>query len=298
MESERQQLPVESRPFNQQQHRREPSAEISYRQSVRYTARTKATALGLGIALLLALGVHTAYNGAKRSERFTPPTAGTMADAGLAESECDMRLQAPFTAVLAGPTGSGKTQLLIKLIQKSQLISNPPPEEIIYCYGAYQKDFKRIENLVSLREGGISVSEIPDDGRHRWLILDDLMSEMGNSSDTSDLYTKHSHHRNISVFFVMQNLFNKGSRTISINTYYFFIFKNPRDKTSIANYAKQMYPGNASYLTDVFAHATKEPYTHLMIDVKQATDERCRLIAGYPDPSNMWAYQPNKNHKR
>ena len=152
--------------------------------------------------------------------------------------------------------------------------------------------------MVSLREGGIAVSDIPDDGRHRWLVLDDLMSEMGNSTDTSDLYTKHSHHRNISVFFVMQNLFNKGSRTISINTHYFFIFKNPRDKTSIANFAKQMYPGNASYLTDVFAHATKEPYTHLMIDVKQATDERCRLIAGYPDPSNMWAYQPNKNHKR
>jgi hypothetical protein len=48
----------------------------------------------------------------------------------------------------------------------------------------------------------------------------------------ASLFTKKSHHRNISVMYIEQNLFHKGKnhRTISLNAHYMVLFKNPRDE--------------------------------------------------------------------
>lgn len=73
-------------------------------------------------------------------------------------------------------------------------------KRFLYCYRAYQNAFERIEHLLSLRKGPLNIDDILNDGQCRWLILDDLLPELGNSSKTSDLYIEHSHHRNISVF--------------------------------------------------------------------------------------------------
>ena len=47
-----------------------------------------------------------------------------------------------------------------------------------------------------------------------------------------NLFTRDSHHHNLSVIYIVQNLFHqgKGSRSISLNSYYLVLFKNPRDK--------------------------------------------------------------------
>jgi len=61
------------------------------------------------------------------------------------------------------------------------------------------------------------------------LIIDDLMLETNQL--VSNVYTKISHHRNISMLYLTQNLFdkNKHIRTISLNAHYLVLFKNPRD---------------------------------------------------------------------
>ena len=48
-------------------------------------------------------------------------------------------MQHPFTCIVSGPTGSGKSVLTLKLIQHAQQVITPPPERIMYCYGEYQK---------------------------------------------------------------------------------------------------------------------------------------------------------------
>jgi hypothetical protein len=70
---------------------------------------------------------------------------------------------------------------------------------------------------------------LPSDGKIRLVIVDDLLMEA--DSRVVDLFTKGSHHRNISFLFITQNLFHQkdGSRDISLNADYMIIFKNPRD---------------------------------------------------------------------
>ena len=67
------------------------------------------------------------------------------------------------------------------------------------------------------------------------IVLDDLM-DSAYSTKVSQLFTKGSHHRNISLVLITQNLFHQGpsSRDISLNSKYIVVFKNPRDDSNCA----------------------------------------------------------------
>ena len=49
------------------------------------------------------------------------------------------KLHHPFTAVVAGPTGSGKS----KWVDNANQMIEPPPSRIWYCYGEFQPTFNR-----------------------------------------------------------------------------------------------------------------------------------------------------------
>ena len=200
----------------------------------------------------------------------------------------DVRLNSPFTAVVAGPTGSGKTEMLFNLIRNKENVCTDPPVEVVYCYGAWQEKFERLmeETGTKFHRGLPNVErDIANDGNPRWLIIDDLMEEGSGKTQTNDLYTKHSHHRNISVFFVVQNLFKKENRTLSLNTHYLFLFKNPRDKQVVVSLAKQAFPGKVAGVRKAYEMATEEPFSCLLIDMKQTTPESVRLLGNYAHPS-------------
>ena len=120
--------------------------------------------------------------------------------------------------------------------------------------------------------------EIPDYSPEPLLIvIDDQMDQVDEK--ITRLFTKGSHHRNISVMYIVQNLFdnNKEHRTISLNAHYLTIFKNPRVVSQIIHLAKQMYPGEAEYVREAFSLATREAYGYMIADLKQTTPEALRL---------------------
>ena len=104
--------------------------------------------------------------------------------------------------------------------------------------------------------------------KRKLLILDDLMYE--SSSDVIlHLFTKGSHHKNISVIFVTQNVFHKGKaqRDISLNTKYLVLFKNPPDRAQIQYLARQIFPEDSSFLHEANLDPTREPHSYLFIDL-------------------------------
>jgi hypothetical protein len=79
----------------------------------------------------------------------------------------------------------------------------------------------------------------------------------------SQLFTKGSHHHNISVVLITQNLFYQGpsTRDISLNTKYIVVFKIPGDKTQIVKLDREVYPENIYNLHKTFLDVCKDPRT-------------------------------------
>ena len=88
-------------------------------------------------------------------------------------------------------------------------------------------------------------------GEPSFIILDDLLNQV-YSKDVCDLFTKGSHHRNISVLLLTQNLFHQGTnfRDISLNTKYLVVLKNVREKNQFLYLARQAYPEDSHSLYD------------------------------------------------
>jgi len=134
----------------------------------------------------------------------------------------DTRQRHPFTAIVAGPTGCGKSVFTLKLISEAQNMTTPPPDKIMYCYRMYQPLFDQFPS-VEFNEGLPDLAQF--DGKQRYLlILDDMMTQVNNS--VSDLFTRVSHHKDVSVMFLTQNIFHqsKQNRTMSLNSHYLILF--------------------------------------------------------------------------
>ena len=152
------------------------------------------------------------------------------------------KLRHPFTAVVAGPTSCGKTAWVLKLVRNASNMIDPPPSRIHYCYGEYQSIFDDYSSVI-FREGLPEMSDDVFDGRQpTLLIIDDLMSETNQL--VSNIFTKISHHRNISVIYMTQNVFdkNKFTRTISLNAHYLVLFKILKMPISLPCYRDRCTP--------------------------------------------------------
>ena len=59
----------------------------------------------------------------------------------------DPRFKHPFTAVLAGPTGSGKTEFIKKLLTNIKALITPLPHTILVCYGEWQAAYNDMNSM-------------------------------------------------------------------------------------------------------------------------------------------------------
>ena len=207
----------------------------------------------------------------------------------------DPRWKHPFTAVIAGPTSCGKSYFVKRFIQHLSEMVVPVPDEVVYCYSEYQPSFDELKDSgVIFTEGLPDVDEWTVD-RKRLMILDDLMNE--TDERVTRLFTKISHHRSLSVIQIVQNIFskNKEQRTISLNSHYLVVFKNPRDKSQIINLGKQIYPGMSKFVNEAFISATQTPNSYILFDLRQETSEELRLRTNIFPGELHTVFVPKKN---
>lgn len=208
----------------------------------------------------------------------------------------EARLRHPFGAVFAGATGSGKTHLLQKILERGEEVIKGFPERIFWCHGisqpAHDQMMETIPNIEFIEGLPSDLESRIDPNIRNLVVIDDLMNELSNDKRLTNLFTKGCHHLNLSCIFIVQNMFCQGKelRTISLNAHYMFVFKSPRDSSQITHLAKQMYPGNVKFMQEAFTDATAKAYGYLLCDLKPDTPETFRLRTNILPEETQYAY--------
>jgi len=125
----------------------------------------------------------------------------------------DIRFKHPFTCIIEGPMGSGKSTFCICFLQNLHTLCTEPnfPGGIIWCYSEQSAVPRQL--LAALRKNVQIHEGVPENfenaqGKPCLFILDDLLNEV-YSRAVCDLFVKGSHHRNLSVILITQNVFTK-----------------------------------------------------------------------------------------
>ena len=206
----------------------------------------------------------------------------------------DLRLHCDRTLVVTGPSHSGKTSFVLKLLDHRDEIFKCSINRVIWCYGIYQPTL----NTLLQNKGYVlhsNIVDVSDIEPYDIVVLDDLIHESKNSKDVTAMFTRAAHHKPCFIIFITQNLFPPGkeARTRSLNTHYYTILKNPRDKSQIEFLARQIFPRHPKTLVDIFEAATEQPHSYLFLDLTQECPDDYRFRSNLFDKP-MIIYRANK----
>ena len=97
-----------------------------------------------------------------------------------------------------------------------------------------------------------------------------MQSASGNQL-VENLFTN-GRHLNLFVVLVSQKC-----RTISLNSTYIVVFKNPRDQTQIRHLVCQMFSSKPKFLQAAYEEEAKDPYRYLFSDSHPNSPEFARV---------------------
>ena len=207
------------------------------------------------------------------------------------------KFKGPTTISISGQTGTGKTTFVHRLLKNKGHLFEPEPMEAMYCYGVYQKAFGEMEKempFIKFNSGlptDTDINEFSDSNTNKLIIVDDLMESLTKSGTMENLFTRGSHHKNITVIYINQNMFcpGKHSRTINLNTHYLIIMRNPRDVSTMKILGRQLGIGNA--LHEAYTDVHKTPFSYLLTDVSPTSDEQYKLLTNIFPGEDLLAYK-------
>ena len=145
--------------------------------------------------------------------------------------------------IIFGATGVGKTEFILEVIR--QRLVHPFPRNIFYLY-SIEQDFMSTWNQNELQPikfiKGLNFDQV-DTSEPSMVVIDDLL--LSTNKIVAEMFILGSHHKQISLFFLTQNLFPNCDlfRTMSANAHYYVIFHNQRNFRQVHTLARQIYVG-------------------------------------------------------
>ena len=180
----------------------------------------------------------------------------------------------PTRCLAAGPSGCGKTEFIQKVILHKDALFTTPPQRIIFTFKYPQKWFSKFPHVEFTKE----VPELLDPSVPSLIVLDDIVCDAAALKICASLFIRGSHHMNVSVFFLTQNLFSSSNhyRTISLNSTQFVLFKTVRGLHQIETLGRQIYKQNVKEFMNAYKDSTIDPYSYLLVDLHPTQEHRLR----------------------
>ena len=194
----------------------------------------------------------------------------------------DTTLIHPARMIVFGPSGSGKSTFVEKILTYMKEMFGFKFDTITYVSG---RSFPKINSI-----HGIPIKKLCEftenhikkinSNKRNLIIFDDSMNDVANNPLMSELFTNMSHHLNISVILILQNLFPKGRfmKDMSVNATYLVLANNPRDKLQVKTLSYQIDGDSGNFYFNCYKDATNnKAFSYLLIDFNQTTPEEIRV---------------------
>ena len=201
----------------------------------------------------------------------------------------------PYRILIIGGSGSGKTNLLLNLIE------NQPDIGKIYLYA---KDlFKSKYQYLINKQEGVGINHFKDpkafieysndmhdvykniDEYNPYkenkilLVFDDMIADMIHNKKLNSIVTElyiRGRKLNISLVFITQSYFT-APKDVRLNTSHFFIAKIPNKRELQQIAINQSSDINTKDFANIYGKCTNEPYTFLVIDTMLASNNPLRF---------------------
>ena len=138
----------------------------------------------------------------------------------------DTKLEKPFRLIIAGGSGTGKTNILKNIVDNNHFSS--PFDKTVYCYPDYLEEIPTdFDQIVEYQAGLCDVEFFTALPKNTLLIFDDMMTECGSSIEIMKFFSVIARKKNISIIFLVQNVYDnsKQFRNIRLNATAFILFK-------------------------------------------------------------------------
>ena len=188
-----------------------------------------------------------------------PPPSAIPSGEELYENipESWMKIQTPARVLMFGPSTSGKSLLLARMLQHKEQVFNRKFKRIFYIYPDYMHG-SRVAYLQKLRESTPEIEliagleqlpweELKYDSEPKLLLIDDLIDELCASKDVCSLFNRDSHHFNLTYVITVQSYFFKSpvageAVNLRRGATDIILFKNRADETVLGIVARTKVP--------------------------------------------------------
>jgi len=239
------------------------------------------------------------------SDQFNPKSTVQL----LEINDDDFKFKAPFAMSVTGPSQSGKSEFIVKLLQHKDLLFAVDFDKIFYftpesLFIRHNVIFDRLKQFYPQI---LHISGLPDviklhlthDRMPKLLIIDDLMNEFLSSEAMVQLLSVEVHHFNISVIFTLQNFYapSKFGKTIARNVNYQVLFYNRMDLRETRNISLQIST-QPNFLIESFEFLLKEfpsdsPY--IIIDAHFRNKHKHLFVKSHIFPTNEFNLKSKDN---
>ena len=223
-------------------------------------------------------------------------------------SQIDTQIKCPFNMQVCGPSQSGKSEWVAKLIQYQHLMLEEGFEKIFWFtpHGHVPKIIHNIQNLLVYKclpweVKNIDLKNNPKN-EHCLIVIDDFALQTKNSAELTELFTRFSHHNNMSIIQITQNVFWAGtdSRTRSLNVHYMVLLRQLRDQKQIRLLARQVSQNTNQFnaILTAYNDATEGRYSYLFISFHPRDSPKLLLRSKiFPDegPHTVYVFKNSIN---